>query len=436
MKRDFGLGINQTDGFALRSYLVASTLLAPLARPILAWRRKKGKEHADRWVEKLGQASAPRPTGRLIWMHAVGVGEALALNGLIAQMSAENPKFSFLVTTSSATAAQALKRNLPARTIHQFLPLDFKPGITQFLDHWKPDLSIWAERDIWPALITQTKRRGIPMAIVNGRMDAASFRKKAKARSLYANLYQKFDLVDAQDGKTKDYFAQFGVELSVLKSSGTLKAAGVPLADAPNERAAWIELIGENGIWVATSTHAADEAVVLDAHARILCDGPDAVLVIAPRVPTRADDIVAAARAAGISAAKLGSTPPTKLTKSVYVDTRIGYLGLWYRLSDVALVGGSIADVGGHNPYEPARLNCAILHGPNVYNFASDYAMLSAAGGSKQINDAKSLTAAVTADDHGDLARAAAELAQHKQQAVADMATTLIALMREKSPNA
>lgn len=424
------------NGFSLRCYLLASKLLWPFAGMILRKRLKKGKEHPDRWVEKLGTPSADRPAGRLIWMHAVGVGEALALGGLIAELSEQKPRWEFLVTTSSASAAQALQRNLPDKTRHQFLPLDFKPAVDRFLDHWKPDLSIWAERDIWPALLCETKRRGIPLAIVNGRMNAASFEKKMKARSLYSNLYQKFDLVDAQDAETAACFEQFGVDPSVLKCSGSLKAAGLPLADAPKQRAAWIDLLVGKGVWVATSTHAADEEMALKAHAMILRDEPDAILIIAPRIPTRAEQVATAARAMGLTAATLGPAPPTVLTKNVYVDTRIGYLGLWYRLADVALVGGSVSDVGGHNPYEPARLNCAILHGVHTQNFANDYALLAASNGCKQVKSAADLATAVIADDHTDLADAAAILTEHKQDAITAMAQDLIALVPSAIPQA
>ncbi len=179
-------------GLLLRAWLALSPWLAPLARRHLLRRLARGKEDPARFREKLGQPSLPRPDGPLIWMHAVGVGEVLALPGLVTAIRARRSDVQVLITSSSRTSAEALAPNLPDGARHQFLPLDSLPFVHRFLDHWRPDLSVWAERDIWPAMVAETARRGIPLVLINGRMNAASYRAKTRARGLFRDLYARF----------------------------------------------------------------------------------------------------------------------------------------------------------------------------------------------------------------------------------------------------
>jgi 3-deoxy-D-manno-octulosonic-acid transferase len=202
--------------------------LSPLAAPILRYRLSRGKEDPARWREKLGEPTARRPGGRLAWLHAVGLGEVLALRGLIAEMADRAPDLSFLVTSTARSAALATARNLPPRTIHQFLPLDLPGPRRRFLDHWRPDLSVWAEQDLWPGLVADTAARGIPLALVNARMNAASYRRRASARGLYAQLLRSFDLVAAQDEGTARHLEALGAfaPVPVLGSLTRRPAAG------------------------------------------------------------------------------------------------------------------------------------------------------------------------------------------------------------------
>ena len=183
-------------------YLALSYTLFFAAPIILRGRLRRGKEDPARMAEKLGIASAPRPKGQLIWLHAVGVGEVLALPALIAALSKILDKqaipFHFLITTSALTSAQAWEKNTannPVKnTTHQFLPLDFHRFNQRFLNHWQPDIAIWAERDVWPGMTHTLARRGIPQVIVNGRMDAASYRAKSAWRGLFGAVYRVFDV--------------------------------------------------------------------------------------------------------------------------------------------------------------------------------------------------------------------------------------------------
>ncbi|MCU0911579.1 MAG: 3-deoxy-D-manno-octulosonic acid transferase [Rhodobacteraceae bacterium] len=416
-------------GPALRAYLAATHLAAPFARRHLQGRLARGKEDPDRWHEKRGVPSAARPEGPLAWLHAVGVGEVLALPGLARALRAARPDLSILITSSSRTSAEALAPNLPEGAIHQFLPLDIPRWRRRFLDHWRPDLSVWAERDLWPGFLTELARRGIPTALVNARMDAASARQKARASGLFHDLYSRFALIETQDEATARHIAGFGIPPARIAVTGSLKTAAAPLADRPERPAVEAALAGRR-VWLAASTHAGEEAAVAEAHRLILAEDPGACLILAPRNPAEAEAATRGLQRHGIDAALLppGNLPPRPA--QAYVVDRIGQLGLWYRVAPAAFVGGSLDDTGGHNPWEPARLDCAILHGPNTWNFAADYAGLAEAEAARLVTDAASLAAAVLDPATAAMRPRAAALAARNAALPDEMARRLLALAR------
>jgi 3-deoxy-D-manno-octulosonic-acid transferase len=374
----------------LGGYRAASALL-PLAAPALLRRRlARGKEDPARWREKLGAPSRPRPDGRLVWMHAVGLGEVLALRGLIAAMAARDPALCFLVTSTARSSAQVMAANLPPRTVHQFLPLDAPQYLARFLNHWRPALSVWAEQDLWPGAVAAAAARGVPLALVNARMNAAAFARRRRAAGLFRALLGQFALVVAQDDATARHLTALGARgVQVLPS---LKSAAPPLACNDAHLARLRTALAGRRVWTAVSTHAADEGVALAAHLTVLARDPGACLILAPRVPDRAPDILRVAQGFGLAVARrsAGQGPGA----GVYLADTFGELGLWYRLAPAALVGGGFG-VGGHNPWEAAALGCAVLHGPGVANFATDYAAFHAAAAARAVQDSAELAAAL-----------------------------------------
>lgn len=420
----------------LAGYRLGMQALTPLASVVLRRRLARGKEDPVRMAEKLGRPSLPRralarPGGALVWMHAVGVGEVLALPALVEAIRARRPDLEVLITSSSLTSARALAANMPEGAQHQFLPLDCPRFARAFLDHWRPDLSVWAERDVWPVLIGETRARAIPLALINGRMNAASLRAKARARRFFAAVYAQFDHVGVQDAVTAAHFAALGVQAQV---TGALKTAARPLVDAPQVRAANAEALAGRRLWLAASTHPGDEAVVISAHQAVLRRDPEACLVIAPRLPERAPQVQAALQGAGIAATVLpqdGRLPDRP--GPAHVVGRVGQMGLWYRLAEVGFVGGSLAPVGGHNPNEPALLECAVLHGPNVDNFAEDYAALHSAGAAREVRDGESLAEALADPALAAQIAPARAVARRGVEALQAQAERLIAMLDAKA---
>ena len=407
----------RSTGFALRVYLAASHLI-PLAAPFVLRRRlARGREDALRWREKLGCPGSPRPEGRLIWMHAVGIGEVMALRGLIGAMAGQG--FSFLVTSSARSSAEVFGANLPERTIHQYLPLDAPGYLARFLDHWRPDLSVWAEQDLWPGAVLAADRRGVPLALVNARMNAASYARRRRVASLYGDLLARFQVIAAQDQVTAGHLRGLGA--GKVQVTGSLKAASPPLAADGTEVARIKAALAGRRVWLAASTHAGDEAVVLEAHRRLMARDPEACLILVPRVPGRTVAV------AGLPVAlRSGGGMPGP---GVFVVDRFGELGLWYRVARVALVGGGFG-IGGHNPWEPAHLGCAILHGPGVQNFAADYAALHAADAALAVTGPDQVLAALDDPALADRAARAHALAVRAGAALVPLANQLTGLVR------
>ncbi len=251
-------------GWLLRLYLGATRVIGLRAWKHLERRRLRGKEHPERWREKAADSMADRPPGTVVWMHAVGLGEVLALRGLIETLARARPHLTFLVTSSARASGEVFARNRPPNTIHQYLPLDVPWFRRRFLDHWRPALSVWAEQDLWPGLVFDADRRGIPLAMINARMNERAYRSRRRARALYADLYRRFALIGAQDVATAEHIRALAPGVAV-QVTGSLKAACSALADSP-DRAGLEAMLAERWIWCCAPSHPEDEAAVaLDA---------------------------------------------------------------------------------------------------------------------------------------------------------------------------
>lgn len=397
-----------------------------LAAPWLLKRRlAKGREDPQRWREKLGEAGAARPEGRLIWLHAVGLGETLALRGLIAALAARDARAQFLVTSSTRVSAQVFAANLPARTRHQFLPLDAPRFVARFLDHWRPELAIWTEQDIWPGAVAAAQARGIPQALVAARITAASAAKRGRLASLYRAVFGALALVDAQDEGSAARLKTLGAEAVTV--SGSLKpAAPVVVADAAVLADLRSALAGRR-VWLAASTHAGDEAEALAALAQT--PDPALLLIIAPRFVERADAIAEGLAAQGLAFARRSKAEVPGAEVRVWLADSFGEMGLWYRLAEVALIGGGFDAIGGHNPWEAVGLGVPVLHGPDVSNFASDYAALDGAGAARQVARGALAGAMPTPDEAAQMAARARELAEAARARTNALAARLLALM-------
>lgn len=365
---------------ALSLYRAVAAIAAPAARMLLRRRLARGKEDPARVAERMGHAGAPRPPGPLVWLHGASVGESLSLLTLIEALGAVRPDLRVLMTTGTVTSAQLMAARLPPHAIHQYVPLDVGPAVARFLDHWRPDLAIWAESELWPRLVTDTRARGVPMALVNARMSAGSARNWGRfAPGMARALLGAFDAIGAQDDAIAARLAGLGARPPVV--TGTLKG-GVAPPDLPEARAAMAQACAGRPVWLAASTHEGEEALVAEAHRIAAACIPGLLTLIAPRHPGRGPAI-AAALGPGVSRRGAGALPGPG--DDIHILDTLGEMGAWLRLAPVAFIGGSLVPVGGHNPHEPAALGAAILHGAHTANFAPDFTALDAAGGALRV---------------------------------------------------
>jgi 3-deoxy-D-manno-octulosonic-acid transferase len=382
-------------GLLLKAYRVLTTLAAPFAPLILAWRLKRGKEEPGRRPERYGLARAPRPPGFLVWFHAASVGEANAALPVIETIAAERPEIRMLLTSGTVTSARLARTRLPRGVLHQYVTLDNPVFLQRFLNYWRPDLAVLVESEIWPNLVLETKARDIPLVLINGRMSRSSYKRWRRRPSLSRPLFSAFDLVLAQNGILAERFAQLGVPRSL--DVGNLKAdAPPPPADLPGRRKLDAALQGRT-VWLAASTHPGEDETVTTAHLKMKTARPDLLTIIVPRHPERGPFIAEQLRAANLKVAlrSLGELPGPDT--DIYVADTIGELGLFYALAPVAFVGGSLAVRGGQNPVEAIKLGAAVLTGPNWHNFRDSYRELLGVGGALEIRNAASLAEAALA---------------------------------------
>ena len=368
-------------------YIRLTTLLRPLVLWNIKRRLKKGKEDANRVSERYGIPTHARPEGPLIWLHAVGLGEVMALRGMIPILSQHCPDAHFLVTSGTRQSADVFSQNLPDRTLHQYLPLDVSGYCKAFLAHWKPDLCIWSEQELWPNMIWHVDQSGIPQVVINARMNAASFQSRHQAKGMFEDIYGRFALISAQDEQTAAYISSLGATVQV---DGSLK----PLAPALRVDQAKFETlkaqIGERPVLCLASSHPADEDLALSTLGEL---SPETLLIIVPRRVERSAEIADKIETAGFSHS-VGDGPIHKATRVHLVD-QVGQLGLWYRLCSYAFIGGGFDETQGHNPWEAVTLNRRVFHGPNTANFKRDYENLNALGIALQITSAADLVASI-----------------------------------------
>ena len=378
---------------SLHLYRALTALGTPLAVPFLALRLRRGKEDSKRLGEKRGFAGLPRPPGRLVWLHGASVGEAVSLLPFVERIARAGA--TALVTTGTVTSAALLAQRLPLGALHQYAPLDNPFFVRRFLLHWRPDAALVAESELWPNMLVETKRAGLPLAMVNGRISERSFRRWRAAPRFIAALLARFDLCLARSEADGERLAALGAPRVLIAGDIKYDAAALP-ADR-RELAELSGLTSGRQIWIAASTHAGEERIAARAHKRFAEVFPDALTLIAPRHPDRGEAILREIEAEGLACALRSRGERPGPGTAVYICDTIGELGLFYRLAGVVFVGKSFAGGGGQNPIEPARLASAILHGPMVDNFADAYAALDASGGALEIAEPERLGEALIA---------------------------------------
>ena len=365
-------------------YTALLLLLTPLAL-LRLWLRGKGNpDYRQRWGERLGLVPVLTEKKRL-WVHAVSVGEAIAAAPLVRAWRVAHPDWAVLVTTTTPTGSAQVRRQFGDSVEHCYLPFDLPWMVAMFLRRSRPTLAVVMETEIWPNLYAGAQHRGVPLLLANARLSDKSFKAYACLRWLVGPTLRRVALVAARGAQDAERFVALGAAASQVEALGNLKfdIERSPTVVAAGQ--AWREWLGRGRpVWIAASTHPGEEEQVLTAHRQL----PQALLVLVPRHPERADAVAAAVEAAGLQVlrrSRLAPAPalpaadiPAPSSGCVLLVDTLGELMNFYAASDLAYVGGSLVPNGGHNPLEPLVLGLPVLSGPQVFNFREVYAELQA----------------------------------------------------------
>lgn len=366
-----------------RLYAAAATMAQPVLHRMLRKRAARGKEILRRLPEREGFSTIARPEGKLVWVHAASVGETMSVLPVLQALASQ---VNILLTTGTVTSAELARSRLPPGAIHQFVPLDVPGWAARFLAHWRPDVAVFLESELWPNILRACDTANIPRILLNARMSDQSARNWRRLPGLARALLGGFKTVLAQSATDATKLRGLGVE---VQEWGNLKFFAAPL---PVDAAALATLQSQisTPLWLAASTHPGEEEIAAAAHALLLAKFPTLTTIIAPRHPERGAAV--AALCGNAPRRSLGQPP---IAGQIYVADTLGELGLFFRAAPFAFIGNSLAGYGGHNIIEPALLSRPVITGPHLENFEEPAAILRAAGMLRHVSDAASLATAV-----------------------------------------
>jgi 3-deoxy-D-manno-octulosonic-acid transferase len=378
------------------------TFLFHLGLPLIAlrlWlRARKAPAYAQRIGERFARGLPPMQKGG-IWVHAVSVGESIAAAPMIRALLARYPQLPITITCMTPTGSERIQSmfgNEP-RIQHCYLPYDFPWAAGRFLDHVQPKVGVIMETELWPNHIHQCAIRGIPTVLANARLSERSARGYGKFAKLTRPMLAEMSLIAVQTETEAQRFRDLGARPECVTVTGSIKfdltIDPQLLARAAQQRADWHTT--ERPVWIAASTHAGEDEVVLAAHREVLKKHPESLLILVPRHPERFNSVSELSRQQGFASVRRSAAEPVTRETSVMVGDTMGELLFLYALADIAFVGGSLAPNGGHNLLEPAALDKPVLSGPHLFNFLEIAAMLRSAGALEEVSDAAALAAVV-----------------------------------------
>jgi 3-deoxy-D-manno-octulosonic-acid transferase len=407
--------------FFLYVYLLLADTLTGVASRKLEARLKAGKEDPNRINERRGQTPNIRPEGEVIWFHAASVGESIALLGLIENIVEERPLTNILITTGTTASANLINTRLPKKTIHQYVPLDVGKFVCNFLDHWRPNLAVFTESELWPCLIATAHAKKVPLILINARISRKSFSKWKWLKGLVSSILSKFDIILCQDENTAKFIRKLSKSKIDPKVVGSLKESAPPLPFSEEDRSVISNQIGSRPIWLAASTHEREELMMAEAHEYARRFSRRLLLIIVPRHPNRGKKICSDLRNLGWQVSLRSDGEKINNYTEIYIADTFGEMGLWYRISSISFLGGSMTEVGGHNPFEPATLGSAILHGPHVWSAAEAYEELGKVKASLQVKNPEELSQAIVdllnPDTNASMAKSAWDLSSKEAEA-------------------
>lgn len=354
----------------------------------LWWQGRKAPALRQDWQHRLG--IVPNISGPVIWVHAVSVGETIAAGPLVRRLLARNLGATIIMTAMTDTGLAQARKMFGDRVTYAYAPYDTPGGIRRFLERINPRILVILETEIWPNMIRQCRRRRVPVFLINARLSERSARGYERVRGLAGPIMRSISWVAAQAERDAERFRRIGVAASHVEVTGSVKFDVDITDEARAASDTFRRALGQRPTWIAGSTHAGEDEQLLVAHRGILERHPSALLIIVPRHPDRFDAVATMAEGLGFAVARRsrGQSPEGA---QVYLADTMGELMMMYGASDMAFVGGSLIERGGHNPLEPAAWGIPVFSGPHVFNFETIFERLLADDGVQLVEGAQDL---------------------------------------------
>ena len=390
-------------------YKILTYLFYPFAPIYLKFRKLKKKEDAERYKEKLSIINSPRGDGFLIWFHVASVGEAMSILPLIDKYIQEQKINRILITSITLSSGKILEKkfNQNPKVIHQFLPLDVPIYTNKFLEHWKPNLSIFIDSEIWPNLILQTNKKKIPLLLINARITKKSFSRWKLIKNFAKKIFERFDVCIVSNKESENFLKILGAKN--IKSYGNLKFSNIKTDLNKKLDSIFIDKIKNRKIWCAASTHPTEEILCAKSHLIIKKKYNNILTIIIPRHIDRVKKISEELSNLNLNIVLSSNLNQIENKTDILLVDSYGEALKYYNISKYVFLGKSLVksliNDSGQNPIESARLGCKIFHGPNVSNFTETYEYFKTLGITKEINSSDELSLSLVEEFKEDKAK-------------------------------
>jgi 3-deoxy-D-manno-octulosonic-acid transferase len=351
-------------------YTIAFTLLVPIYLLRLYWRGFRSPAYRERWYERFGLFEPAARQGG-IWVHAVSVGEVLAVARLVRQLLERYPALPVLITTATPTGAERVEALFGDEVEHRYAPVDLPWVVRRFLRAYRPRLLILVETEIWPNLIHHAKQGEVPILLANARLSSRSARRYHRVAGLTREALRDITVIAPHGEADAERFTVLGARANQVAVTGSIKF-DIHLPGSLREHADVMrrDWGGQRPIWIAASTHEGEDEMILRAHALVRQRIPEALLVLVPRHPERFARVAQLVEEAGFSLVRRSEQRPCNEDTAVFLGDSMGELTLFMGASDLAFIGGSLVPHGGHNILEAAAQGVAVVFGPHMFNFS------------------------------------------------------------------
>jgi len=379
-----------------RIYTAILYLMLPLVLLRLLWRSRLAPAYRERWDERFGKVRGPYKQAGL-WVHAVSVGEVLAVSPLVRHLIQNHSSLHIHITTTTPTGSAQVQRLFGIEVSHSYAPYDIPLFLMRFLDTLRPKAMLMVETEVWPNLLHYAREREVTTLLANARLSARSLRRYQRVESFAQTVFAQIDHVAAQTEADADRLRMIGVNLGAIHVTGSIKFDVDVPASVLEQSEVMRRMWSGRPVWVAGSTHDGEESVILEAHQQLIKEVPDALLILVPRHPERFDAVGSLAERYDFEVSRRSLHDPVTEKTQVYLGDTMGELNVLIGAVNVAFIGGSFAKIGGHNVLEAAAQGIPVIVGPHTFNFELITRQLIQIGGAERVYNADELAALLQA---------------------------------------